>query len=372
MQHNEPPASRTATPRVTVVVVPRERFSMARESLDSVLRLTRTPHELLYVDAAGPASLRDWLDMRAQDRGFRVLRSERMLLPAEARNLAMEHVRTPWVVFVDNDVLVTRGWLDALLRAADTSGADVVAPLTCVGLPVHTTVHCAGTRFADDAAALLAGDRRGTVLREERPEQDQPAVDVARGRAAAEVQECQFHCFLMRSALHERIGGFDELASVHREHTDFALRVHQSDGRILVEPSSVVTYVPPNPHRPLARDDWRYFLLRWSPALQRRAVRRIEQAWGVQLDVPAHARASDRLDRGIVQPTLDRVGLPERGLLRGVAALLLSTGLRLASRWVVSRYERARQRAMQQLGTAARPAAGDRRALNTGTRQLPT
>ena len=55
---------------------------------------------------------------------------------------------TEYVVFVDNDVLYTEGWLDRLVACADETGAEVVAPLTCQGLPAHTEIHHAGGDYA--------------------------------------------------------------------------------------------------------------------------------------------------------------------------------------------------------------------------------
>jgi len=41
------------SPNVTVIVVPRERFSCTQESLESILKFTTIPYELIYVGFPG-------------------------------------------------------------------------------------------------------------------------------------------------------------------------------------------------------------------------------------------------------------------------------------------------------------------------------
>lgn len=94
----------TPSPLATVVMVPRERFSGARASLEDLFQNTRPPFDLIYVDGHGPADLARHLDAESRLRGFRVIRSDRYLSPNEARNLALPHLRTRYAVFVDNDI----------------------------------------------------------------------------------------------------------------------------------------------------------------------------------------------------------------------------------------------------------------------------
>ena len=109
--------------RVSIVVVARERFSIARASLESIFANTEEPFELIYVDGRSPRSLRRWLAQQATQRGFRLLRSDHYLSPNEARNIGLAAVETELVVFFDNDEDYQRG--DAALSAmpaGDTPG----------------------------------------------------------------------------------------------------------------------------------------------------------------------------------------------------------------------------------------------------------
>jgi len=67
-----------------------------------------------------------------------LIRTEGYLTPNHARNLALAQVKSKYVVSLDNDVLVTPGALEALVRCAEETAASVVGPVTC------TIVHSAG------------------------------------------------------------------------------------------------------------------------------------------------------------------------------------------------------------------------------------
>ena len=105
--------------RTTVVVAPREQFGWTRPALESIFAHTEVPYNIVYVDGGSPAPVRRYLALRARQRGFRLLRTEHHLSPMEARALALPHVDTEYVCFIDNDVLVTPGWLARLVRCAD-------------------------------------------------------------------------------------------------------------------------------------------------------------------------------------------------------------------------------------------------------------
>ena len=60
----------TSELQVTIVVVPRERFQFARESLESLYENTEFPFKLVYVDNHSPAKLRRYLKPKHRQRDF--------------------------------------------------------------------------------------------------------------------------------------------------------------------------------------------------------------------------------------------------------------------------------------------------------------
>ena len=259
-----------AEPLVTIVVVPRERFSFALPSLDAVYERTSFPFRLVYVDAGSPRTVRRALRRRAAERGFELLRVDRYLTPNAARNLGLRHVRTRYVTFLDNDGLVTPGWLSALVGCAEDTGAAVCGPLQLIGDPERELIHIAGgtARIVEqdgrrrfEAAHHLSG-RRVSEVRE----------SLVRGPT----EEVEFHCMLVRTEVFERFGPLDEGLLNTQEHTDLCMNVREAGLPIVFEPASVVSYVPPPP---FALSDIPYFLLRWSDEWTRSSLEHFVARW---------------------------------------------------------------------------------------------
>lgn len=95
--------------RVTVVVLPRDRFTVTERSLESLLARTPAPFELVYIDGCSPRRTRRHLEARAREFGFQLVRFEEYLSPNRARNVGAALATTEYTVFVDNDVIVSDG-----------------------------------------------------------------------------------------------------------------------------------------------------------------------------------------------------------------------------------------------------------------------
>jgi Glycosyl transferase family 2 len=186
--------------RTTVVVAPREQFGWTRPALESIFAHTEVPYNLVYVDGGSPAPVRRYLTLRARQRGFRLLRTEHHLSPMEARALALPHVDTEYVCFIDNDVLVTPGWLARLVRCADETEAWAVGPLYCNENPALGRIHMAGGQ-----AHVVEEDGRRSFFEEHRfPRRFITEVRSHLRREPTELVE--FHCKLLRTELFDKFG----------------------------------------------------------------------------------------------------------------------------------------------------------------------
>lgn len=259
---------------VTIVVVPRERFSFARESLESIYEHTPPPVRLVYVDGGSPPAVARDLRVAAAARGFELLRTDEYLTPNRARNLGATRADTPYVVFVDNDVLVTPGWLDALVACADATGAGLVGPL-CFERALGTEiVHQAGgtLSFVEEGGERVLRERHhhaGTHV---------SALPATLERGPCDVVE--FHTMLIRRDVLQRIGPLDERLTT-REHVDLCLAAQRAGVTIWFEPAAVMTYVAPPP---FAWSDVGYFRRRWSRSAALASLQYFALKWGVAVE----------------------------------------------------------------------------------------
>lgn len=328
------------TKSATIVVVPRERFGSAIKSLESVVTLTACPFELVYIDCASPKHIAAQLKLICERHGFSYFRFEEALSPNAARNTGLRKVSTPYLVFLDNDVIVSEGWLEALLACATETGAEVVAPLTCQKYPLHTEIHQAGGEFAADHRAFLAASPSDRRITDVHVLQGSKVTDVALERS--ETQCCEFHCALVRTDVFHRIGELDERLLATKEHIDFCMTVWASGGTVLLEPSSIVTYLFPGRNNPLIRGDRKFFALRWSPEWQRKSLDHFQAKWSLHCDPYFERRQQQltwRLTEGIGKPLLARVPLIHRShRLRTIALKFMTAALKKWSERLVQTY----------------------------------
>ena len=268
--------------RVTLVVTPRDRFGLAVESLESIVAETDGRYRLIYVDGGSPRRIADRIAAICRDHGFQYLRHDHFLSPNAARNIGWRAAETPYIVFVDNDVIVSSGWLTALVACADETEAAVVTPLTCQREPLHTEIHHAGGLYADDVPSFFARPPEDRRIQEEHVKQGRKVHEVALQRE--ETQFCEFHCALVRRGVLEDQGGLDEALLATKEHIDFSMTVYLNGGRVMFEPRSVVTYLFPTRARSVALTDWPYFVLRWSHQWQKRSLAHFQNKWQLQAD----------------------------------------------------------------------------------------
>lgn len=123
LAHPLPQPAPTQTGQVTVVVPAHDRVALLDRSLAA---LARCGVQVVVVD---DASVDGGAVATVADRhGARVLRQPVNRGPAAARNRGLAATSAPFVAFVDSDVEVTPGWLDALLPLFEDPRVAAVAP----------------------------------------------------------------------------------------------------------------------------------------------------------------------------------------------------------------------------------------------------
>lgn len=263
-------------PQITIVVSPRERFSYTRESLESIYEHTKVPFKLVYVDGNSPADVRQYLEAKSQEKGFKLIITNYYLFPNRARNLGLAQVDTKYVVFVDNDVIVSPNWLEALINCAEATEATVVGPLMCHEQPVHEVIH-----FAGGESHIICDAKGRRRLREKMYKQGKLVADVHSQLKRTQTELAEFHCVLVRTEIFQRIGPLDETMLNTKEHLDFCMSVVKVGGTVYFEPDSIVTYVP---GPPLEWTDLRFYMLRWSDAWELASLSRLREKWDLAED----------------------------------------------------------------------------------------
>ena len=292
-------------PQITIVVVLRERFSLTERSLASIYENTQFPFCLVYVAGKAPSRVQRYLQEESNKKGFLLITTAHHISPNQARNLGLKEVKTKYVVFLDNDAVVAPGWLEALIRCAEETGAWVVGPLCLIGEISAGVVHVAGgnVHFREQSG--------GKILYDEQYLFNTPIRELKDRLVRRRWDYVEFHCMLVRTDVFQSLGNLDEqLLSVH-EHIDFCLGVNQAGGLVYVEPKSVVTYIPSPPYQ---WTDLSYFMLRWSEDWNIATTNRFCEKWGVT----ALGWSGNNQSTEVSRDLLVKFGRGQRRIMTGV------------------------------------------------------
>jgi GT2 family glycosyltransferase len=261
-------------PLATIAFVFRERLSSTVSCLEHLLATTAGPYELICVDAGSPEKIASRLRELASQHGFTLIRSEVHLTPNESRNLALEQVRTPYIVFVDNDVKVGENWLEPLVRCAEETGAWLVAPLYMQSLRGELKIHMFG-------GEIRVNDEQGrpAYFEKHQLQHRSPGGEHRLERRSTDLVE--FHTVLMNMQAYRQLGPLDEKLYNCSEHADLSLAVKKAGKEIYLEPASVITYQIPDRLEAMDRD---YFALRWSEAWTQASLDRLAEKYVIPRD----------------------------------------------------------------------------------------
>jgi glycosyltransferase involved in cell wall biosynthesis len=193
-------------PAVTIVIPTRNRAAYLAVTLDSLLaQRTETAHEILVVDDGVPGATTAVIQRHP---GVRYVTNPEPGLNM-ARNTGVRESRSPLIAFVDDDVLVPPGWLDALVEGARR--------------------YPAADAFAGPIRARFEGRTPRGCGREE-----PPITTLDLGTEDCEAVAGWGANFAVRRAAMERIGPFDErIVQPHGDEEEWFERLRAAGGLVV-------------------------------------------------------------------------------------------------------------------------------------------
>jgi hypothetical protein len=259
-------------PTVTIGFVPRERFSLAAESLQRIFDYTHIPFNLIVVDCNIPKVYWQQMEQVLQGRdNVKIIHRDHYLLPNQSKNLVIQEAQDEYLCLIENDNLVQDRWLSQLIAACEEYPADVAVPLLMEGPLGAGKVH-----FDDLLGQVRTVHTTDGVKWEIQPRTDRKEQE----RGCSERRAVQFmeqHCLLFRRSVFDRIGPYDEELNT-RDEIDLSLALYKAGVRVVFEPKCEIHYIPPYPPRP---DETDYFFMKWDLERAAKSRNHIQKKWNL-------------------------------------------------------------------------------------------
>jgi GT2 family glycosyltransferase len=287
-------------PRLTVMVSVRDGHALAAASLRSVLADDAEPFDLIYVDIQSPPGVAKEIAALCASRGGRIVRHDTWIAPSAARKAALKRVRTPYVVFIDNDIMVEPGCFARLVARAEATGAALVGPLYLQGDDGGAaSIHMAGGALERSGEALLC----------EVHELANAALDQAAALTATPVDSLEYHCTLARTAFVTQPGVISDDVRLVHEHIDLALKAKAAGLPVWLEPAARVVFQGLAPRR---LGDLAFFRRRWDRGACEQSMAAFAAAWPLADEAVFHEPV-----RRFLRDQMGRVSLLQEGLAAG-------------------------------------------------------
>ena len=110
---------------VTIVIPVLNQLHYTRQCLESLNACGCPDEKIVIVNNASNDGTREFLSSRPR---LRVIHNDENRACAAAWNQGFQAGTTEWTLFLNNDTVLTPGWLDQLLEFAERQGIDVVSP----------------------------------------------------------------------------------------------------------------------------------------------------------------------------------------------------------------------------------------------------
>ena len=202
--------------RASIIIVAYNNLALTRLCLESLFRNTDYPnYEVIVVDNNSSDGTPGYLvKLNERQENLKIILNETNLGFAKANNQGIGRSSGDYIVLLNNDTIVPRGWLSRLLKHLDDPKVGLVGPVT---------------NFVGNEARLEVGYRTWAEMEEFA--QDQTWRNHGR---IADIHMLAMFCVAMRRDVFEEIGELDEQFGVGMfEDDDYSIRVKQKGYRVV-------------------------------------------------------------------------------------------------------------------------------------------
>jgi O-antigen biosynthesis protein len=213
----------TEKPEVSIVIPAYNKWQYTGNCLYSIFKNTEADYEVIVVDDASTDKTKEIL---STIKNLRFVKNEKNSGFVDTCNYGAKVSKGNYILFLNNDTMVTSNWLQPLLAAIKE--ADVGAVGSKLVYPNGTLQEAGGIIWRDGS-----GWNYGRGDNPEKPEYNY----------VREVDYCTGACLLVKKDLFEKLGGFDvRFRPGYYEETDLCFSIRKLGYKVMYQPMSKVVH----------------------------------------------------------------------------------------------------------------------------------
>lgn len=245
---------------IAIVMTIRENYSLTLQTIDSLIKHTTLPYKFILIDYKVPDFIMSEI-YKYNISEMEIVKSDSSY-PSQSMSNIIPNITTDYTVFLDNNLLFSKFWLENLVQCMEKTNSGIVGPVYLWNTDkIHMfggDININNGNFTEHHA-LINYDKN--IIRRLRP------------RKCAYVE---YHCLMIKTTL-LRQGVLDpSLLTVH-QHIDLSLAARKLGYDTNVTPYSVVTYV----NNVVLQDyELDFFKTRWDIDLVEKDIEYFCKKWG--------------------------------------------------------------------------------------------
>lgn len=221
-------------PLVSIIILSALRKACTQRCLKSIDKFTTINHEVIIIDMGGDKNIKKWLISEKKKRSnLKVIFNDNNVGTSRGRNQGIKIAKGKYVVFLDNDIVVSEHWLCALIEAFKRwpkialAGSKIICPNNYVYI-CDKYVYDTGDK----------GTRRKIGLKAITPYLSSDF----KINTEKEVPWYSTGCLMAYRSILNSIRGFDENIFSIEEDKDLCLQIKKKGKKIIYCPKSCVIH----------------------------------------------------------------------------------------------------------------------------------
>ncbi len=220
---------------ISIVIISALRYEKTKNCLAHIHKNTTSLFEVIIVDISPELEELSWLyHLESKYPDVKLIHMKEDHGTGGSRNIGFNESKSDYIVFIDNDVIVTPGWDEALIETAKKS--DDIGMVGSKILRTNEEIYyCSKYMYSkwDDNKIVELGLQKDKVY-----QRDDPAVN-----KEAEVDWYPTTTLLVKRNVFDEIGGFDENNfKIGNEDKDLCMSVRNAGYKIVYCPKSEVIH----------------------------------------------------------------------------------------------------------------------------------